>query len=222
MDRKTKTLYKYTKMDYVRSCIEKGVHASKLDKTLNDPFESAGIENKEKYRIACLTTNTQNKLMWSFYAQNHQGCCIGFDVTDVNRSFLRKVSYTQILRNKAEYSSVELVDRLFYKGYEWHSESEWRAVYYSDNHYSDTIWNTDEDGNIFLNLKVVSVTFGVNSELNPLYCKALEYLLNYNKGCRFKKDQITIRKMRLSDKNYNVVQDKQYDPATVLNKMLSK
>lgn len=209
-------------MDYAQSCVENGVHASKLDKTLNDPFESAGIENKEKYRIACLTTNTQNKLMWSFYAQNHQGCCIGFDVTNVDRTLLRKVSYTQILRNKAEYNSVELIDRLFYKGYEWHSESEWRAVYYSDNHYPDTTWICDKDDNIFLNLKTVSVTFGVNSEFNPLYINTLKYLLNYNKSCKFKKDQIIIRKLRLSDKNYNVVQDKQYDPSVELNKLLSK
>lgn len=82
----TKTLFKYTSVQFVQSCIENGVYASRVDQ-VNDPYEGNGIENPHLFRIACLTNASSAMLMWAYYG-NHHGCRIEYDVSSISKSVL--------------------------------------------------------------------------------------------------------------------------------------
>ena len=58
---------------------------------LNDPFDIASVSlekllenleiNKMDFRTCSLSKNNDNKLMWSHYAQEHTGICIGYKIS---------------------------------------------------------------------------------------------------------------------------------------------
>ena len=85
------SIYKYTKIEYIKSCVENGIYASRIDQ-VNDPYESDGIENPDLYRIACLTTASTQMLMWAYYG-NHHGCSIQYDVSQIPLSILRRANF---------------------------------------------------------------------------------------------------------------------------------
>jgi hypothetical protein len=74
---------------------------------LNDPFELIAAElNKKSHRRAleglrqtlsrdtgllCFSESWDHLLMWSHYANKHQGICLGFDVDD---KFVARVEYS--------------------------------------------------------------------------------------------------------------------------------
>lgn len=54
---------------------------------LSDPVFQEGVDDTNKthelfkdWGAACFTTSYNNILMWSYYASNHQGCCIEFEL----------------------------------------------------------------------------------------------------------------------------------------------
>ena len=59
-------LFKYTGLQYIPSCIENGIFASRLD-NINDPFEGKGIRYPNRYRVVCLTASPYQMLMWAYY-----------------------------------------------------------------------------------------------------------------------------------------------------------
>src|SRR2546427_8627751 len=81
------------------------VKLSEIDK-LNDPFElwcsaqrDDGIraalrawkkEMGRRYGVLCFSRRWHNPVLWSHYADRHQGICLGFDV---NRNCLKSVTY---------------------------------------------------------------------------------------------------------------------------------
>ena len=83
------TLFKYTLSEHIQSCVENGVYASRLD-NINDPYEARDVRYQEQYRVVCLTSSSQQMLMWAYYG-NHKGCCIEYDVTGIDG--IQKVNY---------------------------------------------------------------------------------------------------------------------------------
>lgn len=91
----------------------------------------------EKFRkntgICCFTTEKNNTLMWSHYADSHKGICVGFDFSkDINRYIQpRKVIYTEDYP-VAELFSENFFDNfyqgLFTKSLQWKYENEYRAI----------------------------------------------------------------------------------------------
>lgn len=75
---------------------------------LNDPFELLGVELADagarrtfnkwreeaigRYGVLCFSKDWKSPLLWSHYADKHQGICLGFDVPDEH---LRNVDYVE-------------------------------------------------------------------------------------------------------------------------------
>ncbi|MDP2144282.1 MAG: DUF2971 domain-containing protein [Gallionella sp.] len=92
---------------------------------------------EENIGILCLTESPDNLLMWSHYADSHQGFVIEFDTTvpffDQRKSpedelrHLRKVIY-QERRPSLILSEVENFSSLLTKSVDWSYETEWRMM----------------------------------------------------------------------------------------------
>lgn len=99
---------------------------------------SNGLQNKlNNYGVLCLTETRNNLLMWSHYADSHQGFVIEFN--PANDFFCRKISGEDMLRHlrKVSYSmnrpAINLSQEtgeniLFTKSEEWAYEEEWRML----------------------------------------------------------------------------------------------
>lgn len=87
-------------------------------------------EWKEKVGILCLSEDPSNILMWSHYASNHSGICIGFDTDYKPFRSASQVSYSDG-RPSAEFNSEpeNLLKRvLLTKSKHWSYEKEWRSI----------------------------------------------------------------------------------------------
>ena len=198
-----KELFKYTKMEYLRSILDNGIYAAKLTE-LNDPYEAEGILYPEKYRVCCATTSPMKMLMWSYYGQ-HRECVVGF-LPKIN---MEKVEYVRRFESHKDFTQEEVVRNLLKKGAEWKPENEYRQVWFSENSNPD-IWTMTEKDKVFLKAKIVEVRFGVCSHLNPFFVDALGLLKDYNEGCA-DCDKIKVLKYTLSSKKYSLVEEKQWD-----------
>jgi len=106
------------------------------------PPESSGFTREtseqnqgELIGVLCLTEEPDNLLMWSHYAESHQGFCIKFDTSNyffnqkrtIEDDFyhLRKVEYIEQHPMNVIKSNVG-VDLLLYKSDTWSHEKEWR------------------------------------------------------------------------------------------------
>jgi len=63
-----------------------------------------------RYGITCFSENNSNMLMWSHYANNHSGICLGFDIpTDNLLLFFNNAFYPNIKLLKINYTSIRPV-----------------------------------------------------------------------------------------------------------------
>jgi hypothetical protein len=84
---------------------------------------------KEKIRISCFSTKRDNMLMWSHYADSHQGICIGFHtfyfLLDPSLVMLNKVNYVTRFPKFEKLESLPIVTT---KSAVWKYENEYRLV----------------------------------------------------------------------------------------------
>ena len=193
--------YKYTPVEYVKTCIEKGIYASTLD-TVNDPYEIAGIDCPSNYRIVCLTTEPHDMLMWSYYG-NHAGCCIEFDLSSIEG--IQAVEYTDDYIRAKDMNEEQIIKCLYRKSAVWMHEHEYRLVYCSENSRED-YWKREGD-NVYLKAQVKRVIFGLFADKDYTYANMLEYLLKYNAG----PNRIEISKYRLKEGCYKLEADDSFD-----------
>ena len=121
-----KSLYKYTALERIPSCIKNGVYASRLN-NINDPYEGRGIRYMNQYRVVCLTSSPFQMLMWAYYG-NHKGCCIEYDVGEITG--IRPVEYIKEFQSHEDMNTQEVIESLYKKGNEWSHEHEYRLVYH--------------------------------------------------------------------------------------------
>ncbi len=201
-------------LEYVYDAIEKGIYASHLDK-VNDPYESEGIVNTDKYRVCCMTNSPRKILLWSYYLR-HEGCVIAIDVTTIKKSdskAIRYVTYDDKLRHiRREMSPTEIVEDLYHKGKEWEHENEYRAVYYEQSAKKET-WNIYKN-EVYLNARVTEVIFGL--KVNTGYTGYLELLAKIKEYNESHVDQIAVKKLILKSNKYELCEDRQYDYKEIL------
>lgn len=58
-------------------------------KALNDDFLEKKNNLTDKFLVSCLTTEKDNILMWSHYANNHKGFCIEYDLSEAKNNYLK-------------------------------------------------------------------------------------------------------------------------------------
>lgn len=106
---------------------------------LNDPFELWAVAQPDRrlrrglrrwktsmtrsYGMLCFSRNCQNPLLWSHYADKHQGMALGFDVTD---NLLKKVTYVTARPVFTAINDRTVHRLLFTKFTDWQYEQETR------------------------------------------------------------------------------------------------
>ena len=110
---------------------------------LNDPFELLGVELSKrnvrerfrqwkreanaKYGLICFSATWQNPVLWSHYADRHQGLCLGFDVPN---NKLRAVKYVEWRSPSTDIipGNDQLKSLLYTKFRDWEYEEEYRQI----------------------------------------------------------------------------------------------
>lgn len=152
-------------------------------------------------RILCLSSRDNGVLLWSHYAQNHQGFAVGFRsealIESDPSSMLFKVDYNDerpefdITTAYEEQRAAEGLLPLFKrKSLEWKYEREWRAT-----HRSETL----ENGN-YLPFSIGTVECVI---LGALIEKDL--IVKLNQACKVGGlDSVPLKKARLSKRRYEL------------------
>lgn len=119
---------------------------------LNDPFEFLGLslpdrENRQNRKVLrewkqalseqsgviCMSRTWRHPLLWSHYAEEHQGLCLGFDCPNKNNfGRMRYVNERPTLRDigrnsLAELDMVDMKKMMYMKFEAWSYEAEYRA-----------------------------------------------------------------------------------------------
>ncbi|SUW04712.1 TPR domain-containing protein [Brachyspira pilosicoli] len=186
---KNNSLYNYTRVnkDTLRSILNNTLWCSNT-KNFNDPVDPY-IRNfrkeeqnqfydylLEKIKIACLTTHNDNTLMWSHYADKHQGICIEYDIKNIfdknnSKILINKISYnkrmiyydTFINKQRKSINNVlidnktltNITDIFVIKSKEWEYEDEYRILFYDEE-------NKNPNGTL-IDLPIKSICFGVQT-----------------------------------------------------------
>lgn len=202
-------------LEFLSDALHYGVHASSIEE-VNDPYEFNCVENADNYRIACMTISNRKMLLWAYYTK-HMGCCVEFNVPDEIKSIIRQVHYDTEFVERAELTVEEIIEQLGHKGNEWSHENEYRAIYYEPWNRGDVSWVHKRNSNdIFLKLPVKSVCFGLHSSMDLKYGESLSLLNEYQVQTGQK---IEVKKVRISPRKYELIENKQFDFSTELRRV---
>ncbi|MFS0687807.1 DUF2971 domain-containing protein [Sporosarcina sp. 179-K 8C2 HS] len=105
--------------------------------TYEDYIKSLSELYQSTVYVACFTETHDNILMWSHYAQNHEGICIEYDFSSLDYTSrtiqsLSPVKYTNKLFDTNDYSNRTPIDEIqlaaLSKFDSWEYENEWRLI----------------------------------------------------------------------------------------------
>ena len=203
---KNNNLYNYTILDKnrLKSILNGKLWVGNTDK-FNDPIDPVIKKNRyneaynyllEKIKVACLTTHNDNTLMWSHYADKHQGICIEYDISNISKRkeiIFKKIKYhTKMnryrsftsnddltIRNFAvdEYTEINhIIESFTIKSKEWEYEDEYRILFYDEK-------NENPSGAL-INLPIKSICFGVQTskEDKELVYNLVQYINEKNRN----------------------------------------
>ncbi|MDX4050418.1 tetratricopeptide repeat protein [Aliarcobacter skirrowii] len=166
-------LYKYQNfsINSLSSLTENYLYFASPNK-LNDPFDVASLSlekqfenleiNKERFKTCSLSKINDNKLMWSHYAKEHTGICIGY-------KFLYLPNY--IGKEKVLYKDTNIPEKDIFKSImdywrikseDWEYEQEIRLLHYGEKGKINYTFDKNEafQKNI-IGLQIVSISFGL-------------------------------------------------------------
>jgi len=106
--------YGYLNRNERREKIRNHIKYSKSD--LTELFKNDFIQKEKEYKgIACFTRDPENLLMWSQYADSHQGICIGFNLEKLYRN-IKTLSYKEIALLNVKYTEKLEANNYFIDG----------------------------------------------------------------------------------------------------------
>lgn len=142
------TLYWYRSSNnfakYIDSYLQGKIHFSSW-KAVNDPMEgyflycphrdsiSTLIGEKSKIKICCFSKCYSNYLLWSYYAEDHSGVCIEYEVNELPENvFKRCVKYRKTIPtfDRTKTDKMQAIDCLIHKLSFWRMEEEIRLLSY--------------------------------------------------------------------------------------------
>lgn len=152
----------------------------------------------KNYKILCLTNSYDKKLMWSHYADKHNGICVEYDFDIVSEDLVATlfpvsysnnrpiINYRQIFDKKDELKN-EILKSMLIKSKDWSYENEWRVLL--PNSFLDDNYN-------YTSPKIKRIYFGAN-----VTEKRYNYLVK-----KIKKYDSTIEciKLKLNYKNFEL------------------
>lgn len=115
-----------------------------VEKFIKDMEDKICTASKGLFKIGCLCTDYKNRLMWSHYADGHQGFCIEYDYSNCDDKVLNnlplpviyttnrplipwKPAFEKTSQNMQEAAS-EIMIALLTKDNAWEYENEWRVL----------------------------------------------------------------------------------------------
>ena len=208
-------LYYFTTQQYgIEALLKQRLKLSRIT-SLNDPFELLGLQLKSKsqrkiwnntrrelselHGLVCMSDKWSNPVLWSHYADNHKGICLGFDV---NEDLFKPVSYrnTRISFDEIGISSLDQLtekhlEQILYAKFEhWEYESEYRA-------FTDLKELDPNSGLGFISfssdLVLKEVIVGANGSLKPTELNVL--LSAYGHSVETRKARLAFNKFEVTE-----------------------
>lgn len=184
-------------------------------------FENLINETLDKVGVLCVTEKWDNFLMWSHYADNHRGVCVGFKSdTDIFSKAI-KVNYQEekpIIAIPVQISDMESVYRSTYqtKAKFWETEKEWRVLKkpFSDAHREHEIQYTkrmnmnEQDAKLYYDHNGAGFYKFCNSAIQDITLGALINPIVESQIFGFVQElnlDIVIYKAQLADYEYSVL-----------------
>ena len=190
------TFYKYCSNNSIFKYCESyiGLHNLQYNISSDIEFKFVVFNYKDEFRVLCLTPIMDNIPMWGYYANSHDGVCVGHTLSDyisvtknnyngliiygdINYSPIRPkyIVFHYMLNNI--YLIVQIIKNCFTKYIGWEEEKEFRILT-SINGFSQNLINSTQ-GNDYINLKgtTAELYLGVNYTSNyvlPPFAKQLK------------------------------------------------
>lgn len=149
----------------------------------------------EEIKTCCFSENYDNLLMWSHYAEKHEGMAIAFksSVLYWKNEIFRKVTYSEnrVEIPISESDSTEFVDKLIStKALCWEYEKEWRLIKYDGRNVTNLKIPENAIDCIYLGLRVSNENrdkiLRIRDRLYPLVKVMRAYKSNNNFELQFK------------------------------------
>lgn len=89
------------------------------------------VKNRIKFKVSCLSEIHDSILMWSHYANQHQGFCIGYDTSEIEEKIKKQLFPVFYHETFFPLINVEKTDKklnLLIKYKDWRYEREWRLI----------------------------------------------------------------------------------------------
>lgn len=207
-------LYYLTPEKYAIDDLEKKRVKISLLNDLNDPFELLSVDlPKREYRAAfnrlknqlnksrgviCFSTQWENPVLWSHYADKHKGLCLGFDVPDEMAAIIeytgkKLVVDVEKLIEGGSLNEEKMLKILTTKFEDWQYESEYRVFVNLSEKDKNTGFYFKDFGQ---DMKLCEVIIGVRCKTSRTIIK--KYVKNY-------KPKVEIIKAKLSFRTFRIV-----------------
>lgn len=101
----------------------------RIQKHVVNSFVNEILDNILK--VYCLSEKMNSILMWSHYANNHEGFCIGYDMKELDlkvQELTMPVIYSNKLAKEININNNDFLYSLLSKCEEWEYEQEWRII----------------------------------------------------------------------------------------------
>ena len=173
----------------------------------NDPFDplirilntddSEDMLKLLNFRISCLSTNNSNILMWSHYANKHQGICIKYNIAKLLTEkdiIFKKTEYIQTMPQPQSGFHLELsdtttiIDAFTQKHESWEYEEEYKLIV-----------RTDKDSPVLKKCDIEAIYLG--KDISP---EDAEFIKN-----TVKNTDIKLYQMKIND--YNIFELKEQE-----------
>jgi len=145
--------------------------------------EKAFSENLNKIGICCFSRKNDSILMWSHYASNHKGFCVEY-ATNIDEEGVNPLDVLYMPEfTKAEYfekAERAIFNLIYSKSNYWKYEEELRSL----------VSNCETEGDRKIGFResdIISIYFGVNTEINTI--ERIQNIIkeNYNSNVKFYK-----------------------------------
>lgn len=186
---------------------------------LNDPIEmstetsiSSNLNIGDNYRICCFSNNDNSMLMWSHYAQEHQGIMVeywfGGDLP--NGVGIDKVIYTDEAKRKREENKYLFNQYLLTKNKEWSYEDEVRLFTNKSDKISYETFDFPNHDRKMINARVSSITMGYKF---PKEKKSLiqTVVTTINAQRPIHEPKVTLREAYLSEHDRFTIKYREYE-----------
>lgn len=119
--------------------IDKKVLKEETTKCLKEDLKDIVSSLRKEIRVTCFTENFLSPLMWSHYADKHQGFCIEYDLSRIAEGYRRCILPIIYSNTKCDVTDAIiskntnlLMNPFYYKSKDWEYEKEWRMVIFEN------------------------------------------------------------------------------------------